>query len=557
MKYIIVGGVAGGASFACRLRRLDEFAEIKIYEKTKFVSYANCGLPYYISGVIQNKESLTLQTPQSLKARFNIDVFVSHEVIQIDKDNKRVLIKDLNNGTQFYENYDKLILSPGSEAIKLANNSERIFELKTVEDSYKIKDFVIKKEPKKAIIIGGGFIGLEIAENLKESNIGVTLIEGRNHVLANLDPEMASFVHYELRRNGINLVLNKMVKEIKEDDNNVYVKYDDVTLKCDLLIQAVGVRPNSNLAKDANLELDIRGTFKTNDCFLTSEKDIYAIGDAIALYSFFDDAKVNIALAGLANKEGRELASQFVLKTKNDIKPFGTSILKIFSLAAASTGLNEEQLKQKKINYEKIYLCPANHASYYPNASTLNIKVLFDKDNYQILGAQIVGECGVDKRIDVIALAIQAKLPIYELAKAELSYAPPFGSAKDPINMIGYISENLKNKLVEQFHIEDIESLKKDKNNLFIDVRNEDEYQSGHIDGAINIPLDELRKHLNEVDKNKTLCINCQSALRSYIACRILLQYGFKCKHLSGGYRIYSNYMNDLKLIKEGKQFLN
>lgn len=557
MKYIIVGGVAGGASFACRLRRLDEFAEIKIYEKTKFVSYANCGLPYYISGVIQNKESLTLQTPQSLKARFNIDVFVSHEVVQIDKDNKRVLIKDLNNGTQFYENYDKLILSPGSEAIKLTNNTERIFELKTVEDSYKIKDFVLKKEPKKAIIIGGGFIGLEIAENLKESNIDVTLIEGRNHVLANLDPEMASFVHHELRRNGINLVLNKMVKEIKEDDNKVYVKYDNVTLKCDLLIQAVGVRPNSNLAKDANLELDIRGTFKTDDYFLTSEKDIYAIGDAIVLNSFFDDAKVNIALAGPANKEGRELASQFVLKKKSDIKPLGTSILKVFSLAAASTGLNEEQLKQKKINYEKIYLCPANHASYYPNASTLNIKVLFDKDNYQILGAQIVGESGVDKRIDVIALAIQAKLPIYELAKAELSYAPPFGSAKDPINMIGYISENLKNKLVEQFHIEDIESLKKDKNNLFIDVRNEDEYQSGHIDGAINIPLDELRKHLNEVDKNKTLCINCQSALRSYIACRILLQYGFKCKHLSGGYRIYSNYMNDLKLIKEGKQFLN
>ena len=553
MKYIIVGGVAGGASFACRLRRLDEFAEIKIYEKTKFVSYANCGLPYYISGVIQNKESLTLQTPQSLKARFNIDVFVSHEVVQIDKDNKRVLIKDLNNATQFYENYDKLILSPGSEAIKLTNNTERIFELKTVEDSYKIKDFVLKKEPKKAIIIGGGFIGLEIAENLKESNIDVTLIEGRNHVLANLDPEMASFVHHELRRNGINLVLNKMVKEIKEEDNNVYVKYDDVTLKCDLLIQAVGVRPNSNLAKDANLELGIRGTLKTDDYFLTSEKDIYAIGDAIALNSFFDDAKVNIALAGLANKEGRELASQFMLKKKNDIKPLGTSILKVFSLVAASTGLNEEQLKQKKINYEKIYLCPANHASYYPNASTLNIKVLFDKDNYQILGAQIVGESGVDKRIDVIALAIQAKLPIYELAKVELSYAPPFGSAKDPINMIGYISENLKNKLVEQFHIEDIESLKKDKNNLFIDVRNEDEYQSGHIDGAINIPLDELRKHLNEINKNKTLCINCQSALRSYIACRILSQHGFKCKHLSGGYRIYSNYMNDLMLIREGK----
>ena len=553
MKYIIVGGVAGGASFACRLRRLDEFAEIKIYEKTKFVSYANCGLPYYISGVIQNKESLTLQTPQSLKARFNIDVFVSHEVIQIDKDNKRVLIKDLNNGTQFYENYDKLILSPGSEAIKLANNTERIFELKTVEDSYRIKEFVIKKEPKKVIIIGGGFIGLEIAENLKESNIDVIIIEGKNHVLANLDPEMASFVHHELRRNGINLVLNKMVKEIKEDDNNVYVKYDNVTLKCDFLIQAVGVRPNSNLAKNANLELDIRGTFKTDDCFLTSEKDIYAIGDAIALYSFFDDTKVNIALAGLANKEGRELASQFVLKKKNDIKPLGTSILKIFSLAAASTGLTEEQLEQKKINYEKIYLCPANHASYYPNASTLNIKVLFDKDNYQILGAQIVGESGVDKRIDVIALAIQAKLPIYELAKAELSYAPPFGSAKDPINMIGYISENLKNKLVEQFHIEDIESLKKDENNLFIDVRNEDEYQSGHIEGAINIPLDKLRNHLNEIDKNKMLCINCQSALRSYIACRILSQYGFKCKHLSGGYRIYSNYMNDLKLIREGK----
>ena len=553
MKYVIVGGVAGGASFACRLRRLDEFADIKIYEKTGFVSYANCGLPYYISSVIKEKESLTLQTPRSLKARFNIDVFTSHEVLEIDAKAKKVLVENLLTGERFYDSYDKLILSPGSEAIKLTPNSKRIYELKTVEDSYKIKNFVAKFNVKKAIVIGGGFIGLEIAENLKEINLDVTVIEGKNHVLANLDPEMAAFVHHELRRNGVKLLINKLVTEIKEENDKVYIKYDDKVIECDLLIQAVGVKPNSTLAKSADLELEIKGAFKTDDDFETSGKDIYAIGDAIALNSLIDNSRTNIPLAGLANKEGRELASSFILNKKNEIKPLGTSILKVFSLAAASTGFSEEQLKSKGIEYEKIYLCPANHASYYPGASILNIKVMFDKDTYQILGAQIVGESGVDKRIDILSLAIQAKLPIYELAKCELSYAPPFGSAKDPINMIGYIAENLKNNLVEQFYIEDIPVLKEDPNNLFIDVRTKEEYLAGHIEGTINIPLDELRDHLDKIDKTKTLCLNCQSALRSYLACRILAQHGFKCKHLSGGYRIYSNYMSDLKLIEEIK----
>ena len=553
MRYIIVGGVAAGASFACRLRRLDEFAEIIIYEKTNFVSYANCGLPYYISSVIDDKSKLTLQTPASLKARFNIDVYVSHEVISVEKEEKRVKVKNLINDEEFYDNYDRLILAPGSEAIKLTNNSRRIHELKTVEDSIKIKDIINKLNVKKATIIGGGFIGLEIAENLVHAGIKVTLIEGKSHVLANFDSEMASFIHHELRKNGVRLLLNKMVKEVNEDDNKVIIKLENEMIVSDLLIQAIGVKPNSSLAKNANLDLDIRGTIKINENYKTNDESIYALGDVIALDSLIDNSRVSIPLAGFANREGRELASYFLLNKKNDIKALGTSILKVFNLSAASTGFNEEQLINKKIPYEKIYLCPTNHASYYPGSTILNIKVLFNKTDYKILGAQIVGEEGVDKRIDVLAMAIKGNMIVYDLANAELSYAPPFGSAKDPINMIGFIAENLKNGLVDQFYFEEIETLQKDSNNLFIDVRSENEYKEGHIPNFINIPLDELRAKLDLIDKNKNIYLNCQSALRSYIALRILVQRGYKCKHLAGGYRIFQSFFEDQEFIKNQK----
>lgn len=545
MKYVIVGGVAGGASFACRLRRLDEKVEIVIYEKTNFVSYANCGLPYYVSSLINDKNKLTLQTPMSLKVRFNIDVFVNHEVISIDKDNKTIKVKNLNNNEIITTNYDKLILSPGAEAIKLTENSKRIFELKTVEDSYCLKDFIVNNNVKSATIIGGGFIGLEILENLVESNIKVTLLEGKDHVLANLDKEMASFVHHELRNHGVNLKLNTLVTKIEETSDKVVVSSKEETFTSDILIQAVGVKPNSKLAIDAKLDLDIKNTIKVNDNFNTSDKDIFAIGDVIALDSFLDNSRVNIPLAGIANKEGRELASFLKLGTFNKVKPLGTSILKIFSLAAGSTGFNEEQLKLKKINYDKVYLSPANHATYYPGVSLLAIKVLFNKENYELLGAQIVGNSGVDKRIDVLATAIRFKAKAYELTGLEFSYAPPFGSAKDPINMIGYLVENLKNNLVKQVFIENIPSLIKNDSYMIIDVRTPDEYHLGHIPTSINIPLDNLRERLNEIDKTKKACLICHSALRSYIGCRILTQNGFDVCHLSGGYRLYSSYIND------------
>lgn len=545
MRYIIIGGVAGGASFACRLRRLDEKAEIIIYEKSNFVSYANCGLPYYISSTIDSKAKLTLQTPASLKARFNIDVFVNSEVTKIDKKTRKIEIKNLKSGETSIDTYDKLIISTGAEAFKIAPLSERIFELKTVEDTLKLKDFIDEKKVKTATIIGGGFIGLEIAENLVKKGIKVTLLEGANHCLANLDKEMASFVHDELRVNGIDLKLKSMVKEVKEDNDKVIVKYNEETLTSDILIQAIGVKPASDLAKNAGLELDIKGSIKIDNNFKTSDENIFAIGDVTAVHSFIDDSINYIPLAGLANKEGRELATHLVKGKETDIKALGTSILKIFSLAVASTGFSEETLKRKNIEYSKIYLCPANHATYYPNSSMLNMKILFSPSDYRILGAQIVGHDGVDKRIDLLAFAIKFNVKAYDLTKLELSYAPPFSSAKDPLNMAGYMTENLKEGLVKQFFAEDVASMLNDKTNYFVDVRTKMEYDLAHIEGSVNIPLDELRNHLDELPINKNICLICQSALRSYIGARILTQHGFKVSHLAGGFRFYSQYLKD------------
>ena len=538
MKYVIIGGVAAGASFACRLRRLDEFAEIIIYEQSNFVSYANCGLPYYVSNVINDKKQLTLQSPESLKNRFNIDVFVNSKVIKIDKDKKQITILNLKNKNTFIDNYDKLIIATGANAIKIADNNKRIFELKNVEDSVKLKNTIIENNYKSAIVLGGGFIGLEIAENLKLSGLDVTLIEGSSHVLANLDYEMTSFVHNEIRKNNIKLLLNSYVNKVNtlNDSVEVYLKNNKV-IKGDILIQAIGVRPNSELAKDAKLDLSLKDSIKVDNLFITSDKDIYAVGDVSTVKSIIDDEINYVPLAGIANKEGRFLADNLILNKSEEVKSNSTSILKVFDLSVASTGYNEEALKRKNINYDKIYLFPNNHASYYPNYATLNIKVLFNKDNYDILGAQIIGKDGVDKRIDILSMAIRYHINGLSLKDAELSYAPPFGSAKDPINMIGFMLNNLKDNLVRQFYLEDLDKIFKDKNAILLDVRDEYEYKHGHIHASINIPLDSLRKNLNKLDKNKTYYLICYSALRSYYAYRILSQYGFDCYHLAGGFR--------------------
>ena len=547
MNYIVVGGVAAGASFACRLRRLDENSKITIFEKSNFVSYANCGLPYYISSIIKEKSSLTLQTPNSLKKRFNIDVFVNHEVVKINKEKKSIIVKDLLTNLEKEFFYDKLILALGAEAIKLTSNSSKIFELKTVEDSLRIKEYVINNNIHTATVIGGGFIGLEISENLIKLGIKVNLIEGRNHVLANLDLDVATFVHEELRNNNVNLFLNKIVRSIEEKEDCVVTKLDGFEIESDILIQAIGVRPNSKLAADSNLKLDFKNSIAVNDVYQTSDENIFAIGDVICLNSFFDNSKVNIALAGLANKEGRDLASYFAFNKVNEIKPLGTSILKLFNLSIGSVGLSEEQLKQKNIIFDKVYLSPYNHATYYPNSKMLFIKVLFNKNNYEILGAQIVGEEGVDKRIDVLATCIKAHLKGYELGSLELSYAPPFASAKDPINMIGYMIENLKNNLVKQFYVEELDKIISSENSLLIDVRTKEEYDADYINGSVNIPLDELRYNLFKINKDKTIYLICFSALRSYIAARILTQKGYDCFHLAGGYRLFKSLNNDLK----------
>ena len=537
MKYVIIGGVASGASFACRLRRLDENCEIVIYEKTNFVSYANCGLPYYISSTIENQDSLTLQTPASLKSRFNIDVKINSKVVEIIKDKHEIKVKNLKTAEIFIDSYDKLIIATGAEAIKIAPLSDRIFELKTVEDASKIKKYITQNDVRSAIVIGGGFIGLEILENLAKLNINVTLIEAQNHCLANLDSEMATLVHNEILKHCIDLRLNTFVTKIHEEDK-IIVSTDKGEFTSDILIQAIGVKPASELAKD-NLDLSFKNTIKVNSNFETSDSDIFAIGDVTSCFSEIDDGVTYIPLAGLANKEGRELANLLVNKENISIKALGTSILKLFDLSIASTGFNETQLKSKNLKYGKIYLTPANHASYYPGSKSLTMKVLFDEKTYELLGAQVIGEEGVDKRIDLLAAMMKFKIKGYELKNLELSYAPPFGSAKDPINMVGYMIENIKNGLVKQFYVEDIESIKNNPNCMLVDVRTRAEYAAEHIDGSVNIPIDELRENLAKLDKNKEICLICLSAIRSYIGCRILSQKGFKCRHLAGGFKIY------------------
>ncbi len=543
MKYVIIGGVASGASFACRLRRLDENCEIVIYEKTNFVSYANCGLPYYISSTIERQDSLTLQTPASLKNRFNIDVITNSEVVEILNEKHQIKIKNLKTAEIFIDSYDKLIIATGAEAIKIAPLSDRIFELKTVEDASKIKRYIVGNKVKRAIVIGGGFIGLEILENLAILNIKVTLIEAQNHCLANLDSEMATLAHSEILKHGIDLKLKTFVKSVSEENNKVKVSTDKGEFTSDILIQAIGVKPASELAKD-KLDLVFKNSIKVNFNFTTSDPDIFAIGDVTSIISEIDNSETYIPLAGLANKEGRELANYLINKEKISIKALGTSILKLFDLSIASTGFNETQLKAKNVKYRKIYLTPANHATYYPGSKALTIKVLFNEETYEILGAQIVGEEGVDKRIDLLATMMKFKIKGYELKNLELSYAPPFGSAKDPINMVGYMIENIKNGLVKQFYVEDIEAIKNNPNCMLVDVRTRAEFEADNIEGSINIPIDELRENLAKLDKNKEICLICLSAIRSYIGCRILSQRGYKCCHLAGGFKVYQLYKN-------------
>ena len=544
MKIVIVGGVAGGATAAARIRRLDENAEIIIFERSGYVSYANCGLPYYIGGEISDKEDLFLQTPEGFWSRFKIDVRTLHEVTKINRERKTVTVLNKNAGNVFEESYDKLILSPGAKPVMpdfCKGDCSNIFTLRTVEDTLKIREFTDNNPIKTAVIIGGGFIGLEMAENLKNRGIDVTVIQKGDHLLNTVDSDIASFIHTNLRSKGINILLNANVKSI---ENNIVVTDCQENL-ADMVIVSVGVLPENTLAKDAGLALGVKGAIAVSDNMQTSDEDIYAVGDAVEVENFISKDKAVITLAGPANKQGRIAADNICGINSTYKGTQGASVIKLFDMTVASTGMTETQLKLSNIAYEKVILSPLSHAGYYPGAAVMTLKVIFEKETYKILGAQAVGYDGVEKRIDVIATAIFAGLTADKLKDLELSYAPPYSSAKDPVNMAGFIIENMKNSIVAQFYYEDIPLLQKRDDVTLLDTRTVYEYMRGHAEGFINIPVDELRERLTELDKSKPVYVMCQSGLRSYLATRILMQNGFDAYNFAGGYRLYGTMYYD------------
>ncbi len=546
MKVIIVGGVAGGASAAARIRRLDERAEIIIFERSGFISYANCGLPYYIGGVITEKSALTLQTPESFYRRFRINVKVKHEVTSIDKENKTVSVTDLSTGREFKEGYDKLILSPGAKPVRpplSGIDGDKIFTLRTVEDTLRISDYVSANNPRSALIVGGGFIGVEMAENLTERGISVTVAEMQTQLLSQFDSDMASFIHAHMKVKGVHLMLGSSVAGFKNAGAGVTVSFSDrASVYADLVILAIGVTPDTALARDAGLALGVKGSISVNERMQTSHPDIYAVGDAVEVNHRITGSKTLVSLAGPANKQGRIAADNICGIDSVYEGALGSSVLKVFDITAASAGINEHTAKAAGLEYDKLVFSPVSHASYYPGGKAMTFKLIFDKKNASILGAQIVGAEGVDKRIDVIATAIQCKLTAPELKELELSYAPPYSSAKDPVNMAGYISENLINGIVKQIHYEELDALPHDGSVTLLDTRTDSEYAKGHAEYFnTHIPVDSLRERIGELDPSKPVYVMCQSGLRSYIACRILSQHGFDCYNFSGGYRFYQS----------------
>lgn len=545
MKVVIVGGVAGGASAAARLRRLDERAQIVVFERTGYVSYANCGLPYYIGGVIRDKEELTLQTPESFKERFNIDVRVLTEVTSVDRAAKKVSVRDLSSGKCYEESYDKLILSPGARPVipdVPGTDSGKVYTLRTVEDTFRIREAALAKGVRSAVVIGGGFIGIETAENLKEAGLDVCLVHRSGHVLSPIDGDTASFLHSRIRRFGVDLRLNSPLIGFEDTGDRIRVLIKDkAPVEADIAVLAVGVAPESTLAKDAGLELGVKGSIVVDDRMRTSDPDVYAVGDAVSITHTVTGGKSVISLAGPANKQGRVAADNIAGVDHRYKGSHAASVLKVFDMTAAFVGINEKTAKAAGIDYGKVIISPASHASYYPGGRAMTAKVLFANTDGKILGAQIVGFDGVDKRLDVIATAMQAGLKVTDLADLDLAYAPPYASAKDPVNMIGFVAENVLEGKVRQFFYEDIPSLV-GTDAVLLDVRTAEEYACGHAVGFDkNVPVDELRGRMAELDKSKPVYLMCQTGLRSYIASRILSQNGFDCYNFAGGYRLYAS----------------
>ncbi|PGZ95274.1 CoA-disulfide reductase [Bacillus pseudomycoides] len=547
-KILVVGGVAGGASVAARLRRLSEDDEIIMFERGEYISFANCGLPYYIGGVIQERQKLLVQTVEKMSKRFNLDIRILSEVIKINKEEKTIVVKNVVTNETYEESYDVLILSPGSKPmvppIPGIEAAKALFTLRNVPDTDRMKGYIDENTPRHATVIGGGFIGVEMAENLRERGVDVTLVEMNNQVMPPIDYEMAAYVHEHMTKHGVQLILEDGVEAFEEDGKVIRLK-SGTKIHTDMIILSIGVQPESSLAKDAGLELGVRGTIKVNETLQTSDPSIYAIGDAIEVKDFVTETETMIPLAWPANRQGRLLADIVHGRAESIYKgTMGTSIAKVFEMTVASTGVNEKVLQRLEIPYEVVHVQANSHAGYYPNAYPILLKLIFNKETGEIHGAQAVGRDGVDKRIDVIATAMKAKLKVMDLPDLELAYAPPYSSAKDPVNMVGYAASNMIEGLVHTVQWHEIDNIV-EKGGYLIDVREPHELKQGIIKGSVNIPLDDLRDRLHEIPTNQEIYITCQLGMRGYVAARILMENGYEVKNVDGGFKLYATALPD------------
>ncbi|HOJ44429.1 MAG TPA: CoA-disulfide reductase [Bacilli bacterium] len=554
MKIVIIGGVAGGASAAARLRRLDEEIEIVMFEKSPYISYANCGLPYYIGGVITDRKELIVQTPDQFEKRFNVRVKINHEVIEIDRYHRHVLVKNVLTNEVHREDYDKLILAPGAKPLipQLPGiDSPLIFTLRNVPDTFKITEFIEHEHPKRALIVGAGYIGLEMAENLMHRGLEVTIVEMMSHVIASLDEDMAFDVHHYIRQKGARLLLNHAVSAFETTGKVITATIGTATFDFDMVIMSVGVLPDTKLAQEAGLIVNARNALVVNDYLQTNDPDIYAVGDAILVKQFTTRQEAYIPLAGPANRQGRLVADNVLGANKKYHGSQGTAVLKFFDLVVATTGLGEISARKSGYVIDKVFELGKSHASYYPGATPLMLKLIFERGTGMLLGAQAVGFEGVDKRIDVLATAMRARMNARDLIDIDLAYAPPIGSSKDAVNMIGYLAENVLDGVVKQYYVEEIPNLPQDDSVIYLDVRDKDVFETGHFDGSVNIPLSELRNRISELQQGKKVYIVCDGGMRSYLAARTLKQNGFDAYSLAGGFRLFKEIERDRQEISK------